>query len=78
VGYGRIYGRKGLEDQFLFAGVGWNHIFHLGPLVGTTPDGNRVIGLFGDATESREGGHVTGTVGGGFYLVVEPASECVK
>jgi RHS repeat-associated protein len=85
VGYGRVYGRKGMEDQFVFVGAGAhapkrfpNTHLHLGPLVGLTPDGNRIIGLFGDVGYSRDGGHVQGAYGGGFYLVVEPASQCIQ
>jgi len=77
IGYGRVYGRKGLEDQFLFVGAGRGP-FHLGPLVGKTADGNYIIGSFGDFTLHPEGGGLNGTAGGGWYLIVQSAASCVQ
>ena len=77
IGYGRVYGRKGLEDQFLFAGVG-SGPFHLGPLVGKTADGNYVIGSFGDFSLHTEAGGPNGTVGGGWYLIAQSAASCAQ
>lgn len=84
LGYGRVYGRKGLEDQFIYVGAG-SGPFHLGPLVGKTGDGNYIIGFFGDITSRPEGlqlpgdgGGLNGTAGAGWYLVVQSAASCAQ
>jgi hypothetical protein len=77
VGYGRVYGRKGFEDQFFFVGASKGP-FHLGPLIGKTADGGYIIGAFGAAMTHPEGSFLTGTAGGGFYLVAQSAAACAR
>jgi RHS repeat-associated protein len=87
-GVGAVIGRKGLQEYFGFAGLGLARHFAAGPLVGaSTANGpnplynDHYIGLFAEGNGhwlpgTGSGAQVAG--GGGIYLTVTSASQCVR